>query len=75
MTVLIARRLRARVFRRHERVPPGLVFRSRGSAALDLDLLDLLAFRRGTPEERARLQPISIADLMLSAELGRWSGR
>lgn len=35
----------------------------------------ILAFRRGTPEERARLQPISIADLMLSAELGRWSGR
>jgi hypothetical protein len=33
------------------------------------------AFRRGIPEERARLQPISIADLTLSAELGRWAGR
>lgn len=33
------------------------------------------AFGRGTPEERARLQPIRIADLTLSAELGRWAVR
>lgn len=37
--------------------------------------LVIWAFRRGTPEERARLQPISIADLVLSAELGRWAGQ
>ena len=33
----------------------------------------ILAFRRGTSEERARLQPIRIADLVRSAELGRWA--
>lgn len=33
----------------------------------------ILAFRRGTPEERARLQPIRIADLVRSAESGRWA--
>ena len=32
----------------------------------------ILAFRQGTPEEKAHLQPISIADLVRSAELGRW---
>lgn len=34
----------------------------------------VLALRRGSPEERARLQPIRIADLVRSAELGRWAG-
>jgi acyl carrier protein len=33
----------------------------------------ILAFRRGTSEERARLKPIRIADLVRSAELGRWA--
>jgi hypothetical protein len=32
----------------------------------------LRAFRPGTSEERARLQPVRIADLVRSAELGRW---
>lgn len=31
------------------------------------------AFRRGTPEERSRLKPITIADLVRSAELGKFS--
>jgi hypothetical protein len=34
----------------------------------------ILAFRRGTPEEKARLEPIRIADLVRSAELGHWAG-
>lgn len=33
----------------------------------------ILAFRRGTLEERARLQPVRITDLVRSAELGRWA--
>lgn len=33
----------------------------------------ILAFRRGTQEERARLVPIRVADLVSSAELGRWT--
>ena len=35
----------------------------------------LLAFREGSPEERARLQPVTIGDLVRSAELGRWVGK
>ena len=33
----------------------------------------VLAFREGSPEERARLESISISDLVRSAELGRWA--
>src|SRR5215213_5336533 len=33
----------------------------------------VLAFRKGSPEERARLKPVTIADLVRSAELGRWT--
>ncbi len=34
----------------------------------------VLAFRRGSSEQRARFHPIRIADLVRSAELGRWAG-
>jgi hypothetical protein len=34
----------------------------------------ILALRRGTPEQRARLSPISVADLIHAAEIGRWDG-
>jgi acyl carrier protein len=34
----------------------------------------ILAFRKGGPEQRARLQPIRISDLIRSAQLGRWDG-
>jgi uncharacterized protein DUF1493 len=34
----------------------------------------ILAFREGSPEQKARLQSIRIADLVRSAELGRWAG-
>lgn len=32
----------------------------------------ILAFREGTPEQRARLEPITIADLARRAAAGRW---
>lgn len=32
----------------------------------------ILAFREGSPEQRAKLTPITINDLVRSAELGRW---
>ena len=34
----------------------------------------LLALRNGSPEERARLRPIRVKDLVRSAELRRWAG-
>ena len=34
----------------------------------------ILAFHRGPMEERSRLQPIRIEDLVRSAEQGRWVG-
>jgi acyl carrier protein len=33
----------------------------------------VLALRKGSPEERARLESISIADLVRAAERGRWA--
>jgi acyl carrier protein len=33
----------------------------------------VLAFRKSSPEERARLEPISISDLVHAAERGRWA--
>ena len=33
----------------------------------------VLVFRRGSPEERARLEPITIVDLAMAAATGRWT--
>ncbi len=33
----------------------------------------VLALRKGSPEERAKLQSISVADLVRAAECGRWA--
>lgn len=34
----------------------------------------ILPFRKGSPEERAGLVPVRIADLVRAAERGRWVG-
>jgi hypothetical protein len=44
-----------------ERLPPWFLF-----------YWIVLAFRRGTSEQRARLHPVRIADLIRSAHAGRW---
>lgn len=51
---------------------PGLYFGPEGVAPWFLLNWLVQAFRRGTPEDRARLRPIRIIDLVRSAERGRW---